>query len=131
MLSIGGEVRIYELSTGSYKVIGAGIHPSWSPDGRWIAWKNLNTGGSRLDLKTGNKVEIMPGEAISYGFQWSPDSQWLMGCWKRLHMFGDTTIFVHRIADGENVNILDMVNGMTNLNFGWVVADPGVTLREA
>lgn len=54
-----------------------------------------------------------------------------MGCWKRLHLLGDTTIFVHRIADGENVNILDMVNGVTNRDFAWVVVDPDVTLREA
>lgn len=130
VLSIGGEVRIYDLAKGAYRAIGKGIHPSWSPDGKWIAWKNTDKGGTRVELGSGRTVDILPGEKISYGFQWSPDSQWLMGCYERLHLWGGTSIFVHRVVDGQNAAVLDMANMMTNRDFGWVLADPDVTLRR-
>lgn len=130
VLSIGGEVRIYDLAKAAYRAIGKGIHPSWSPDGRWIAWKNMDKGGTRLELSTGKIVEILPGETISHGFQWSPDSHWLLGCYERLHLWGGTSIFVHRVADARNAAVLDMANMMTNRDFGWVIADPNVPLKN-
>jgi hypothetical protein len=52
VLSIGGEVRIYERSTSQYKAVASGVNPSWSPDGRWIAFLGPHGGGRLLEVST-------------------------------------------------------------------------------
>ncbi len=33
-----GDVRVYEVTSGTQRVVGPGVHPSWSPDGARIAY---------------------------------------------------------------------------------------------
>ena len=120
VLSIGGEVRIYELASRRYRAIGRGVNPSWSPDGSTIAWVGRNQHGVLFEIETGKESEILGRENVLFGMQWSPDSRYLLACVRQLHLFGDTVLMVVRARDGAYTDVLELGLGWTNRDFGWV-----------
>lgn len=53
------------------------VTPAWSPDGRRIAfWTDLG-GLFVMDLASGERTHIAPGEGFQDILSWSPDGQWI------------------------------------------------------
>ncbi len=48
-----------------------------SPDGKWIAYDDLENNMYVLDISTGISKKISTNQEGIYDFSWSPDSQWL------------------------------------------------------
>ncbi len=133
VLSIGGEIRTYSVATGKYVAIGHGVNPSWSPDGKTIAWTGVSQHGVLFDTQTSKPIEILGREKTVFGMKWSPDSRYLLACIKQLHRFGDTVLVVVRASDGTYVKVLEPSFGITNRDYGWVLlpkwrhsVDPGL-----
>lgn len=60
------------LTHGGYRL----FHPSWSPDGKYIAMTSDNYRGIWvMDAKAYNISPICDEERVGYGFQWSEDSK--------------------------------------------------------
>ena len=90
-----GSPRNFPKSTGTYE-----RDPSWSPDGRWIAYFGDATGEYELyvtqsDGKGETRQLTKDGNCFRYASAWSPDS-------KRF-VFTDKTasLFLHTIDTGE------------------------------
>ena len=93
-----GERRI--TATGS----GWKGEPSWSPDGKKIAWSNHNGEMSLVDVEAGlDAAPKMFGEAESPGyaaFSWSPDSRWITWSTESSETQLDA-IYLYDVENGE------------------------------
>jgi tricorn protease len=90
-----GSPRNLTNSNGSFE-----RDPSWSPDGRWIAYLSDATGEYELyvmqsDGRGETRQLTKNGSAFRYSPQWSPDSKAIV--------FGDKTgsLFVHQLDAGD------------------------------
>ena len=85
------EVKIADggIPDGGCEGIGVYSLPSWSPDGRYLAFQRDCPGLEQADVlitdPTGNVVA--EGPSYGWGFTWSPDST-RVAVWKTLHTFG-------------------------------------------
>ncbi|MCC6693995.1 MAG: PD40 domain-containing protein [Candidatus Hydrogenedentes bacterium] len=100
VVSLDGQVRVYRRRTGAHRVLADGTHPSWSPDGRWIAFQPRQGKAALINVTTGSRKDILSNREILYGMQWSPDSRYLLYCDRQRHIWGDTSLGVYRLKDG-------------------------------
>jgi tricorn protease len=101
--------------------------PSWSPDGRWIAFFADDTGEYELyiiqsDGKGETRQLTDDGEVFRYSPTWSPDSKYIA--------FTDKTgaAWLHEVESGETVHIVtDPWGGQPQLSWShnseWIVFD--------
>lgn len=134
------QVKIYDLSTGRSTVLVPGRNPTWSPDGKWIAYQraerrspNGNWGKapamiSGLDGKA-TKV-LMSGRPVLSALRWSPDSKYLL-FGEEFHRSPNgprdfdpgSRLVVYRLADEATCPVLESrsdVGGVTGRDHGWV-----------
>jgi tricorn protease len=90
-----GSPRNLTQSNGSFE-----RDPSWSPDGKWVAYLSDATGEYEVyimqsDGRGETRQLTKNGSAFRYSPQWSPDSKWLV--------FGDKTgsLFLHQLESGD------------------------------
>lgn len=91
--STNSEIFIYTVSSGETTnltkgMMGYDMNPTFSPDGRYIAWESMERDGyeadkNRLfiqDLKTGEKRDLTEGwDQSIHGLSWSSDSKQIFG----------------------------------------------------
>jgi len=121
VISFAEEVRIVNLSTGKFRWLGRGLDPTWSPDGRWIAFRTAEGRARLAQVDSGKVSSIMGDRKILFGLQWSPDSKYLL--FSENHVSppcASTRLDVYRLLDGETDPILSPCFGLTNRHFGWV-----------
>jgi TolB protein len=56
------------------------VEPSWSPDGRRIAYRGIVEGNADIwwvDVQTGEQFNVTKSPSIDLEPSWSPDGQWL------------------------------------------------------
>ena len=93
------------------------LWPTWSPDGKWIAYFSDRTGEYELYVRpqdgVGEERRITrDGAAYRYGPAWSPDSTKIL--------FGEKTLklFYANVSDGKPVLIAQSRNGGIN-DYDW------------
>jgi WD40 repeat protein len=121
VLSLAGEVRIYDLSSGSFRPLGKGLDPTWSPDGNWIAFRTADGKAMIARPHAGEPSTMMRARQVLFGLQWSPDSKYLLFSeYESRSPMSDTRLVVYRLSDGATESIFSTYVGATNRYFGWV-----------
>lgn len=76
----GLHVYTYATAADTALLIFQAAAPHWSPDGNWIAYSNCGCiGGIELVKPDGTGQHLLGQETYDMAFDWSPDSQWLIG----------------------------------------------------
>jgi Tol biopolymer transport system component len=83
-------VGIFDIGTSDLQIVGEGTQPTWSPDGKWIAYYNAEDHTTCLLVHpdgTGGKAIHKAGKGLFFGLQrwfgwggpvWSPNSKHLL-----------------------------------------------------
>jgi Tol biopolymer transport system component len=121
------DIMVLDLASGQETVVGKGCCPSWSPDGRWLAYTGEDYGeisGMNLPYPegiylisrdNGQKSRLVSFPKTWWGWEpapsWSPDGQWLVyhRCMRKWCSEDVTeySIFKVHVETGEEVKILD------------------------
>lgn len=125
-----GEIIKLDLRTRTKSTLTKGTSPTWSPDGKWIAYKTENKTARLMASDGSNQKDIMPGRQILGYLHWSPDSEYLM--FGENHQpdllefaqgqFGASTrLSVYRVRDSATEPIHSFgAYGGSDLGFGWI-----------
>jgi WD40-like Beta Propeller Repeat len=108
-----GKVFIYDLASQRSLAVAEGRDPTWSPDGKQIAFRTGGGKAAALDPTTLKQRELLGGRKILSAVQWSPDSRYVVATEpaslgdKVSH--GDPTISaitsVYRLSDMSSVTL--------------------------
>ena len=74
-----------------------------SPDGKWIAYSDLENNMFVLNIATGISKKISTNQEGIKGFSWSPDSKWLAFVQDTLNTMGQ--IKIYNIANGTSFDL--------------------------
>ncbi len=99
-LSTNSDIYFYNLETKKTEnktlgMMGYDQNPTFSPDGKWLAWESMDRDGYEADknrlfimnLQSGEKVDISANfDQNSTGLTWTPDSKsiYFVSCWHAL-----------------------------------------------
>jgi hypothetical protein len=121
-----GRIYVFDTGTNLSRPLVSGHSPTWSPDGKWIAYRSTD-GQASLVIPNGEHVS-WPGKShkIVGAARWSPDGRYVifselvpqhvpvMGVYYRL--------VVSRIRDGATVAVRDFGQGSAHTqNFHWIL----------
>ena len=105
-----------------------------SPDGKWIAYDDLESNMYILDIKTGESKKISSNNEGIRDFSWSPDSKWLAFVQTAFNSMSQ--IIVYNIKDESKFNLTtDRANSFSvkwspDGKFIYFLSDRSFTLVE-
>ncbi len=115
-ISTNSDIYFYDIANGktvnkTEGMMGYDINPSFSPDGKWLAWESMEHDGCESDknrlfimnLQTGEKTDLSTSfDQNSEGLTWTPDSKsiYFTSVWH-----GVTQIYKADIADAKITQI--------------------------
>jgi dipeptidyl aminopeptidase/acylaminoacyl peptidase len=115
-ISTNSDIYFYDIATGktvnkTEGMMGYDINPTFSPDGKWLAWESMEHDGCESDknrlfimnLQTGEKTDLSANfDQNSEGLTWTPDSKsiYFTSVWHGL-----TQIYKADIADAKITQI--------------------------
>jgi hypothetical protein len=118
-------VKIYDFGRSNFQALARGSDPSWSPDGKWVAFRDHDTYYSIAPSGDGRRV-LFHKESTHSGLIWSPDSR-IVAYLSRNGLFerpiimdvGPVRLRVRRLSDNSEDWIAQLYD--TNLlNFQWL-----------
>jgi hypothetical protein len=127
-----GRVLVFSTTGNRSREIALGSHPSWSPDGNWIAIRLYDGTQVLVDPKTGQRKAFLSGRKTLGSVHWSPDgmyvmfaealdmfSNWIAG---RMSLFNPSgQLVVYRLRDGASLSVhLFDFKGGDDRGFFWI-----------
>lgn len=96
----GTRVRVFDLATGEVSPLeAAGNTPRWSPTEDLIAYRKPDESIGLMKADgTGQRTVSAPGHRYDFGFNWSPDGEWL-------------------VARNNGTGMLDLIQVKTGMTF--------------
>ncbi len=111
--------------TGENRVLGSGLDPTWSPDGRWIAYRTRDGKIALLDFQSGRTDSRKLGADVDSFAHWTSRFEIhlrgaeLTGA-KIANAFRNSRFVVYEVATGKSDVIYDRLAGTGDWNFGWI-----------
>jgi Tol biopolymer transport system component/C-terminal processing protease CtpA/Prc len=112
--SHGGDIYTVPSSGGAAKLVVADTafdsHPSFSPDGRYLAFTSSRSGGGdvyTLDLESGDVTRLTYHSSADTVEGWGPDSQWVYFSAQRRRVFYNVDVFKVPVEGGGPVAVVD------------------------
>jgi Tol biopolymer transport system component len=69
---------LLDTKTDHARQLASGEDPTWSPDGKWIAYRSADNQATLLELRSAHAKSLLAGHEIApLPLRWSPDSQYL------------------------------------------------------
>ncbi len=126
--SLDGEIYIFDAVTHSKRSVIAGSDPAWSPDGRFIAFRNANHELALYDVSNGRPRSLVSNMKVTGFPRWSPDGKYilftrfsvLLALRNPLTMPA-TDFMVVRVGDGATTAVFTPGMGLENRGFYWIV----------
>ena len=72
--TVNASVKIFDIDYSKIQELAKGSHPTWSPDGKWIAFVNHDSYYAMIPTGDGQKV-LFHKDRPQSGLLWSPDSR--------------------------------------------------------
>ena len=106
-------VWVYQLDTSTSSFLADGDHPTWSPDGAWIAYRRIDGTAALVSPDGSHSKRILGGAKIRAGLRWSPDSRYLL--------FSDASgIKVLDLADDQIAVVFVPIDQYNETRLRWV-----------
>lgn len=116
-----GTIRMLDIHSNRLNTIDSGIDPTWSPDGRWILYRNSGNHAILFNPRSGEKKRILENRKLApLPLRWSPDSQYLAYVERRDHITWQLSVF--RVQD----NAIQMVTPFSPIisyvtDWSWIL----------
>jgi len=125
-----GNIYIFSLADRNSRLLCSGAHPTWSPDGKWIAFVESDGQATLIDPATSQRKALAPGHRIICAVHWSPDMEYVAfaerfgGLNNLLHeyIWGPSTfIIICRLRDGATAPVYSFgIEGGSDCGFSWI-----------
>lgn len=124
-----GQVKTCDISTMSCETLGDGFEPTWSPNGRWIAYRRADDRAELYDVAARTRSPLGPSPKIVSLVHWAPDSGHVMveeklGHPKCSECSEETRFVVYGLTDGSRKEVFDS-GSLRDWYFDWI-SDPAV-----
>ncbi len=131
-----GQVRTCDITHRTCEALGDGFEPTWSPNGKWIAYRNLGGRAERYDVATRKTSMLGPSRRVVSLVHWAPDSDHIMvqeelGPRKIFSPYcpNQTPLVVYGLTDGSRNEVFDPC-GTRDWFCDWI-ADPSAWTSNA
>lgn len=106
------------------------FQPDVSPDGKWVAYYRDRTELVIKNIKSGKEKSLFKGVNYSYsdgdqGFEWSPDSHYILCNWQADGGWNNADVALIDIESGEITNLTR--SGYSDGNFKWALGGKAMT----
>lgn len=106
-----GRIFVYEARDGSRRELAKGQDPTWSPDGRWIAFRGWDDRAALMTLSGEPARWLLQGRRVRGPVRWSPDGRYVSFVevlpWYHVVRLRRARLSVMRIADGAEMAVED------------------------
>ncbi|HLM80830.1 MAG TPA: hypothetical protein VK302_09370 [Terriglobales bacterium] len=115
---------IYDLRSKEKQRVGSGTWPSWSPDGKWISYRNPEGRFVLVDAGGQTTRTLFDGKNVLTPLHWSPDSEYFMyvvktGAWRGFNCLDAKDIIVYRLQDGQSDAVYGLCEGYPYSVLQW------------
>jgi hypothetical protein len=125
-----GRITVYSISERVSRTVGLGVDPSWSPDGRFIAFRSADGYFHLVNSKGQNDRRLVRAEGIIGRLVWDPSSRYVLYFRRRLSPWEDLfdsakcmemrKLVVLRVWDGQT-GTMSVDCGLSNPDeFAWI-----------